>query len=300
LKRAAFASGLALAAGAVSLAARPRPTPTPVPPPDPEAEQLFARAKDWWRNRKDLPYLQYGALIRYRYKGTVFENWWEASFRTSDAALHLEHIAIPEDDAKRLRGFPITFYGIKIFDTNKDVEPISVQAPYVEPISNFGLLTSYLSSVNVYAEPTPNPLTLPSPSATELHEIGRVQAEIRDYDVRIVGDENLRSGDATHLKLTPLRDPRTFRLRDLWIDKASGATAQLVVQGIYNGKPYDGVPWTVRYVPIDGRWYIQQLLGDDLHFGFGLEVLIDKMEIDFVDYHFPQDIPKEIFEKLLQ
>lgn len=299
MKRRAFTAGLAIAAGAVSVGARPRPTPTPVPPPDPEAEEIFARAKAWWQERKDLPYLEYGALIRYRHSGHVIDTWWEATFRTSDGTLHLEHIAVPEDDAKRLRGFPITIFGFKVADTNPDAEPINVQEPDIEPNSSFGLLSRYSSRVNVSSEPTMNPLISPAPASTELREIGHVQAATRDYDVRIVGDETLRTGDATHLKMTPLRDPRVFRLRDLWVDKATGATAQLVVDGIYNGRPYDAIPWTVRYVPIDGRWYVQQLRGDGMHFGFGLEVFIDAMEIDFVDYHFPHDVPKETFEKLL-
>jgi hypothetical protein len=299
VKRSAFAAGLALAAGAVSVGARPRPTPTPFPSPDPDAERIFARAKAWWQKRKDLPYLQYGALIRYRHAGHIIDTWWDATFRTNDGALHLAYIAVPEDDAKRLRGFPISIFGIKIADTNPDAEPINVQEPDIEPNSSFGLLTRYQSRVIVTSEPTENPLNNPSPRASQLHEIGRVEVATRDYDVRIVGDETLRTGEAVHLKMIPLRDPRQFRLRDLWVDKASDATAQLVVAGIYNGKPYDAIQWTVRYVPIDGRWYVQQLRGDGMHFGFGLEVLIDAMEIDFVDYHFPQDVPKETFEKLL-
>ena len=309
MKRTSFAAGLALASGAAafalgprSLSARPGPTPTPLPPPDPEAERIFAAAKAWWQKRKDLPYLEYGALVRYRHKGHVINNWWDATFRSSDGALPLERIAVPEDEEKRLKGFPITFYGIRIFDTNPDAEPIQVQEPDVEPNSNFGLLSRYSSRVFVSSEPTENPLANPSPAATAtpLREIGRVAARSGDYDVRIVGDEALRYGEATHLKLTPLHDPKQFRLRDLWVDKATGATSQLVVQGIYNGKPYDGVPWTVSYVPIDGRWYVQQLRnGDGLHFGFGLEVYIDAMEIDLVDYHFPKDVPKETFQKLL-
>jgi len=119
----------------------------------------------------------------------------------------------------------------------------------------------------------------------------------RDYDVRIVGDEELRYGDSYHLKLTPLRDPRIYRLRDLWIEKTTYATMQLVVDGIFFGKPYDGVRWTVHYVPLDGRWYLQQLRGDNLR--FGLNVAIQAMEIDFVDYHFPSDVPQHTFDKLI-
>jgi hypothetical protein len=298
VKRATFARALALAAAALgSGAARPRPTPTLTPPPDPQAERLFARAKDWWRQRKEVPYATFGALIRYKHSGHIFDNWWDAAFRSKDGLLRLKHIAVPEDDAKRLKGFPITIFGFKIFDTNPDAEPIRLEDPQIEPTSDFGLLSRYSSRVFVSSEPTENPLLYPEPGATPLREVGRVEVATRDYDVRIVGDEELRYGESYHLKLTPLRDPRTYRLRDLWIEKTTYATMQLSVDGIFNGKPYDGVRWTAHYVPLGGRWYLQQLRGDNLR--FGLDVFVQAMEIDFVDYHFPSDIPQHTFDKLL-
>jgi len=297
VKRSLFAAALGTGALVAAVGARPKPNPTPTPLPDPLAEKLFTRAKDWWRGRKELPYLEYGALVRYKYHRYIHDNWWQATFRTNDGALHLERLVVPEDDLKRLKGFPISIFGFTIGDTNPEADPIRVEVPLIEPTSNFGLLSRYQSAVVTNSEPTENPLLLPSPSATAPREIGRVETAARDYDVRLVGDESLRYGEAHHLTLTPLHDPKLFRLRDLWIDKASGASVQLAVDGIYNGKPYDGIRWLVRYVPLGGRWYVQQLRGDNLH--FGLDVNIEAMEIDFVDYHFPTDVPRQRFEQLL-
>lgn len=298
MKRATFARVLTLAAAAIgSGAARPRPAPTTLPPPDPQAERLFARAKEWWRQRKDAPYFTYATLIRYKHSGHIFDNWWEVAFRTKDGAIRLKHIAIPEDDAKRLRGFPIEIFGFKIGDTNPDADPIRLEEPFIEPTSDFGLLSRYSSRVNPSSEATENPLLLPEPSGSPLPEISRQEVTTRDYDVRIVGEEALRYGDSIHLSLTPLRDPRVYRLRDLWIEQTTYATMQLSVDGIFNGRPYDGVRWTVRYVPLGGQWYLQQLRGDDLR--FGLNVMIQAMEIDFVDYRFPSDVPQHTFDKLL-
>jgi hypothetical protein len=71
---------------------------------------------------------------------------------------------------------------------------------------------------------------------------------------------------------------------------------QLRVAGILNGKPYDGIDWTVHYVELDGRNYLQQVVADSpLRFGF--DTVIPKFEIDFVDYHFPTDVPKYTFDK---
>ena len=272
MKRASFARALALAAAAIGTgAARPVPVPTLTPPPDPQAERLYARAKEWWRQRKDVPYAIYGMLIRYKHSGHIFDNWWDAAYRSQDGALRLHHIAVPEDDAKRLRGFPIEIFGFKIGDTNPDAEPIRLEEPFIEPTSDLGVLARYASRVFVSSEATENPLLIPEPAGTPLREVGRVEVATRDYDVRIVGDESLRYGESIHLKLTPLRDPRVY--------------------------PYDGVRWTVHYVPLDGRWYLQQLRGDNLR--FGLNVAIQAMEIDFVDYHFPSDVPQHTFDKLI-
>jgi hypothetical protein len=299
IRRDAFLKAAALAGGGLVLGARPLPTATPLPPPDPEADRIFGAARAWWETRADVPYLTYGALIRYRHGGHIFDNWWNATLRTKDHALHLERIAIPADEAKRLKGFPITIFGFKIADTNADAEPIRVELPSIDPISDFGVLSRYRSNVSVNSDATPNPLDEPEPKATagDLKEIGVVQAYTRDYDVRLAGVETLHYGDAYHLRLIPLRDPAVFRLRDLWIAKSDYATMQMAVDGIFHGKPYDAVRWTVSYVPIESHWYLQQVRATNLKFGFDLR--IDAMEFDFVDYHFPTDVPQYTFDHLL-
>ncbi|MGH7729260.1 MAG: hypothetical protein ACREM2_10810, partial [Vulcanimicrobiaceae bacterium] len=116
--------------------------------------------------------------------------------------------------------------------------------------------------------------------------------------VSLAGIEALPAGPAYHLVLVPLRDPKIFRLRDLWIATQNDVTEQLAVQGLFSGKPYDGVRWTVRYVEVDERWYIGQIrTTDTLHFGLGRTV--DGLEYDFVDYAFPATIPTADFARLL-
>jgi hypothetical protein len=106
----------------------------------------------------------------------------------------------------------------------------------------------------------------------------------------------LSDGPAQHLTLQPLRQPSVNRLRELWLDPNTHRTMQIKVAGILNGKPYDEIQWTVRYVELEGRNYLQQVIADaPLH--FGLDTTIPKYEIDFVDYHFPVDVPKYTFDK---
>jgi len=284
-------------AGAVLLALlADAPSPSPAPSSDPQAERLFSAARAAWRARTDVPYVRYGALIRYLHNGHVFDNWWDAYYRTSDGALSLMPLLDIDEQHHRLSGIPFSIFGLKIFDTNPDAEPIRLDEPRIDPSSNFGILARGELPTPSAPSPAP-PAAAPSPQESgDLREISRIEASSRDYQVLMAGTDSMQGVDAIHLKLVPLRDPNINRLRDLWLDPASNRTLQLNVQGILNGKPYDGVLWTVRYVVVDGRQYLQQIIADS-PVRFGIDTTIPKFEFDFVDYHFPQDVPKFTFDR---
>ncbi len=268
------------------------PSPSPSATPNAAAEALFAHAKQYWAERKDVPYLRYGALIRYLHDGHVFDNWWDAYERTSDKAVALMPLVDPVENNRRLGGVPFSIFGIKIFDTNPNAEPIRLDEPRIDPTSSFGVAGR--STGVTLATPEP---AAPSPAASgDLREITRVEASARDYQIEIAGTDPLDGVDAIHLTFVPLRDPALNRLRDLWIDPQTYRTIKSRVQGILNGKPYDGVPWTVRFTLVDGRDYLQQLIAEQpLHFGF--DTTIPKFEFDFVDYHFPDSVPQYTFDR---
>jgi hypothetical protein len=332
-RRLASALGLLclVAAGAAAQSpptAAPSASPSPGKTSDPRAVRLFEEARDVWRARTDVPYLHYGALVRYLHNGHVFDNWWDAWARTSDDQLSLDRLVDPVEDRRRLGGIPFSIFGFTFFDTNKDSEPIRLDEPRISPSESFGLvarpgavLAPSVDDPNESRNPldSPNPLdsanlpegpatpdtpsagelpilrAAPNPQGTALHQIIRVEAE-RDYRIELAGTEQLRDGPAVHLTLVPLRSPTINRLRDLWIDPETHRTMQLRVAGILNGKPYDGVTWTVHYVELQGRNYLQQVYADQpLH--FGLDTVIPKFEIDLVDYHFPTEVPKFTFDK---
>jgi hypothetical protein len=295
--------GFVTACAFVGLLAATAPPPTPMPTQDAAAEALFAKAKAVWKDRTDVPYLRYGALIRYLHNGHVFDNWWDANVRTSDGQIDLMRLVDADEEHRRLSGIPFSIFGFTIFDTNPDSEPIRLEEPRIEPNTNFGIFNKYgetrgsLEAPLPESERTPYPQQSPSPEASgDLREIGHVEATTRDYLITEVGIEKLRDGSAMHLKLQPLHDPTYLRLRDLWIDPATYRTMQLRVAGILDGEPYDQVTWTVTYVEVSGRNYLQQVVADaPLHFGF--DTVIPKFEIDLVDYHFPVDVPKYTFDK---
>lgn len=271
--------------------AAPEPALSATPSPNPRAERIFARAREAWRSRDDLPYVRYGALVRYLSGRHVFDNWWDAYYRSRDGAISLEQIHDAAEENRRLAGVPFSIFNLKLFDTNPDAEPIRIDEPRIDPVSSFGMISRFAAS------PAPAGSGAPSPAPSdEFREITRVEANTRDYQVELAGTETFAGQPALHLTLVPLRDEKNNRLRDLWIDPVTFRTIALTVQGLLSGKPYDGVKWTVRYVVLDGRNYIQQIVADEpLH--FGLDTTIPKFEFDFVDFHFPADVPPMTFDR---
>jgi hypothetical protein len=308
-----FAAALQAPPSRTARAFAAAPSPSASPTPDARAEALFAKAKAAWRDRTEAKFATWAVLVRYRKGSKSWDNWWQASYRDTDQRLALHRIVIFDDEARRLKGLPINLFGVKIFDTNPDAEPLHVDDPYISPASPFGVvarrgdampalrksddnLLPPVREAGPRALPTPTPTPEPTAeAATPLPEIGRVEAYARDYRVELVGIEHLRYGDAYHLTLEPLRDPGANRLRDLWIATDTYQTVQLGMQGLFEGKPYDGARWIVTYVPLDGRWYVAQIRTDE-SMRFGLTT-IDEFEFDFVDYHFPAEIPNYTFEK---
>ena len=304
LKRAS----VALAAFALVCATAPHasparavePTLTATPVQDPEAERDFVRARDWWRARTDAPYVRYGALVRYLHNGHVFDNWWDVYQRTADGALALTPLHDAEEENHRLRGVPFSIFGLKIFDTNGDAAPIRLDDPRIDIASSFGIVTRFGKTIVPRVASSPRSgasSATPIPQATDdLREIGRIESSTRAYDIRIAGTDTVAGSPALHLVLAPIRDPKINRLRDLWLEPTTYRTVQSRVQGILENKPYDGISWTVHYAVVEGRQYVQQVVADEpIH--FGLDTTLPKFEFDFVDLHFPIDVPKFTFDR---
>jgi hypothetical protein len=257
-----------------------------------DGETLFRHAKEAWRSRIEAPYVKYGVRTSYEEAGRVSDAWFEVTYRASDGSIAVTRILLPGDEA-RLRGFELSIFGLVIFDTNPSAEVQAVlRDPAIDPGFTFGMMPrSYRSPATAASDdPTPNP-EIPG----ELREIGRVIAINREYRVTLAGIDSLRYGDAYHLVMTPLRDPVHERLRDLWVATDTYALMQLRVAGILDVRPYDSANWTVTYVPIGGRMYIQQVRTEDpLRFG---QRKVQHFQLDFVDYKFPSHLPPRTFER---
>ncbi len=293
---------------------------------EPSPEAIFAHAKSAWRTRQESPFIAYNMRERYEWRGRTHDNWWQVAYRDRDRALALRRTIVAADEAKRLRGSPITF-NLKVhkgnvhadsLDTNPDADAFPILEPQIEPNASFGLLrrepkAALVGNVNPLVSPGPlavTPSPTPAPSATTstapsvlatekpLREVARIEAVARDYAIVLAGTESVRGVDAYHLALTPLRNPHVYRLRDLWVDTTTFGTVQLAIQGMFEGKPYDDARWTVAYTAIDGRYYVQQIHTDDT-LRFGLDRTVTGMTFDFVGYEFPTTLPIMTFQRML-
>jgi len=278
---------LALAMWARPTVSKPNSLPSAS---DSEAERVFVQARNTWQARAEAPFLSYGIRLRITSGSRHWDNWWEALYRNSDKRFVVKRLVIPADDEKRLKGTPLCLgvFGLKIFDTNKDAEPIFVEDPSIQAAESFGLLRSKMGeAVNLDTGESP------STGSTAPPEVGRVRTVGRDYAVELVDDEPNVGDNLYHLRLTPLHDPRRLRLRELWVAKDDYRTKKLVVDGISDGEPYDRTRWVASYITIDGRVYLQEIRNEaPLHFGL---TTVQDIEFDFVDYRFPQQIQHYLF-----
>ena len=301
----------------------------------PSAEAIFGQAKGVWRGRAEAPFVRYSLLERYTWRKRVHDNWWRAAYRNRDRRLSLQRVIEPGEEAARLRGMAI---GINFnihhgkmhtdsVDTNADADAFPILDPLIDPNASFGLAgfdaKPALSGAKPYdvtlapvAAPPPPAAAAPVsssepsesrsgtfsrapvPSETPLRELVRVEAVARDYAIALAGVERVRDQDAYHLTLVPLRQPRTHRLRDLWVATKTYETLKLDVDGLFGGRPYDDARWTITFVDFNGLAYVQQIRADAT-LRFGIDRFVDDLEYDFVEYSFPQAMSPLEFDRLL-
>ncbi len=312
---------------AVAFAPDPSAAAAPAPDEALTADAIFTRAKNAWRSRTDAPFVTYGLRERYTWRNRVHDNWWQAYFRSADDALALRRVIVAADEAARLRGTSIGINyhihngsaHVDSLETNADSDAFPILDPLVDPNASFGLTRGAVQHVSLEApsafgaSPSPSPIStrtlsqrlsllagpspVPGSSDPPLRELAHIEAVARDYRIALVGTERVRDVDAYHLSLVPLREPHRNRLRDLWVGTGDYATVKLATAGLFNGRPYDEALWTVTYVQMDGRPYVQQIKTEET-LRFGIDRFVNGLEYDFVSYAFPASIDPLEFQSL--
>jgi hypothetical protein len=135
--------------------------------------------------------------------------------------------------------------------------------------------------------PTPDdaplPGDVPTPAPNAPREIGTVTAVKRNYDVRLAGEATVDGVACWDLKLRPLGNPGTYRVRELYVDEANDQTVRLRTDGNFTLKATGAGLWTVDYALVDGSWYLSDESSDGAVSGDA--GTYDKVDVRFVDVH---------------
>lgn len=194
--------------------------------PVPSAGQILDRAVSFVRAQSYPPYLSYIVTVRAYAKGRWLVEQFQSVCRTRDDRVLTYGTPVsttnqPDNPYK----FTLKVKGLAIHDSHNIDEPFGL--PELSPIYAFGLLQMH---------PASSPL--------------------RDYDATLVGVETLNGHNVYHLALVPRAQPKTFRVRDLWVDVRTSAIWQLTSAGAFSSGPATGVPWTVTFAMNRGHWLI--------------------------------------------
>lgn len=86
----------------------------------------------------------------------------------------------------------------------------------------------------------------------------------RNYSVTLI-DTPFVSGTLTyHLKLTPLSDPKKYRMRELWVGADDYLPRKAVIGGNFSSAPFTDVPWTIEFSIVSGAPFIMRESASEL------------------------------------
>jgi hypothetical protein len=255
-----------------SLAAALHPAASARPPLS-DPYQIFANARSYWMAQRYPTQLRYTISERALVGDTPDARHYDASWYAADNVALVDPVSA-EERAHPYRpsaGVPISILFIPIVNIggprhgtgiNTDLLGVPMLAPnysfavapYVPPQKKTS--AQIVGEIRaMYHDPLPaaRAATLP---ASQLPTIAVVSAGTRRYTISLVGIEPYGDHLDYHLALTPLREPRRYRLRALWIDTRTFATDKLSQDGNFTGSDATRVPWTVTFHDIGGARYI--------------------------------------------
>lgn len=130
--------------------------------------------------------------------------------------------------------------------------------PLLSPTYAFGMR---------YAQPL---RSSPAPGTGGLPVIAVVSAQKPEYRVELVDEPAIDDVATYHLKMTPLRDPKNNRLRELWVGTNDYLPRRVAISGNFTQAPMVDVPWTVDFSVVGGAPYIaRESAGGTLYLAHG-------------------------------
>lgn len=101
-----------------------------------------------------------------------------------------------------------------------------------------------------------DPAKKPQQTGSSLPTIATVDVVRRRYVIDLNGITTIDGHSDYDLRLQPVRDPATYRLREVWINTQDFATDRLAAQGNFTYGGMTSVPWTVDFRDVGGAPYI--------------------------------------------
>jgi hypothetical protein len=215
-------ASLALCAGQSALAASALAGPN-----DLSAAEIFDRALAFVRAQNYPPYISYVVTVDTQAKGRWLVEQFASLCRSRDdrvstTAKPLSTTNQPDNPYR----FKLKVKGLAIHDSPNIDEPLGV--PEISPAYDFGL-----------------------------SKLAPAASSERSYEVALVEQQTLRGRAAYVLELSPIGDPKKYRVRKLWVDAETFAVVQLTTEGAFAAGPGTTVAWTVTYSVDHGHWLIE-------------------------------------------
>jgi hypothetical protein len=232
-------------------AATPEGAPSPAAPP---ALEIYSRARAAWRRRSIPPVTRYKITAVYEASGKLFREDFHCVYRERNGRLTAFNVPVPQqENLARLRGFQLWLW-FPVVDTNPvEHPPMKIPTPQIIPYAPLGLGPVGAESEDAIR----TPLETAPPSG--LREVGRVVSVNRNYDVALAGIERILDTQTYHLTLTPLREPRTYKLRELWVDTQTFDIVRIVAAGVDAVEPLGREAARIDFATVDGRRIIERI-----------------------------------------
>ena len=227
------------------------------PPARPSADEIWRRTRAAVTAAQYPDHIAYKIAITGRDGETPVSNHYQAVFDPLSGTIRLftlsdEQLAQPAPvphginvSATIVICFPpLGCWGHKI--------PVGHPAPYYDLLGEPFLAPTYMFGLR-YALVATQPSTSPNP----LPVIATLAVQAPLYRVALVDMPEIDGALTYHLQLTPLRNPKQNRLRELWVGTADYLPRKAITSGNFTIAPLVDVPWTVDFSVVNGVPYIR-------------------------------------------
>lgn len=236
--------------------------------------EIYARARRYVETQRYPGMLEYTVVVHVTEGGRERVERYQCGYNAYAGTISFDPVSDYEKTHPYMpHGINV---GVLIWQVGKPEPPVDyLGVPDFAPNYSFGLGSAPLTPLprtptpaelvrEIRAElhdpdPRATPIPSPSPSATPaLREIATVVGWLHFYDITLAGIEDVDGSPAYDLKLRPLREPHKYRLRELWVDKATFAPRKLIEAIDFVDGPGTAVPWSVTFQNLGGALYVDR------------------------------------------